>query len=314
MSRHLLLGVIFVKRLPPCNPKYEKPEGLTFHRFPHDPNKLDETKLVDGLNTMIQTDTNRLNGLRYTLLQKDEQDVSNLIECGNRFVTETVERHAMVELELLAATTSLSSQSSAKKQHLRAVESTRIPRFQIYLTPYDIKIVWKSGKDNCLADALSCSPVDKPTKVENDFTQDMFGSSHTIKVNHLDTLNNSDISQIECDPIILEGIARGPILEVVAQASRNVPVFCLLKDNILEKIDKQNINPVQKPDTKILPHFTIDNDLILFIIKGQKRHRTGPAKLFFCQESQQIYETSSKLQKNAKVVDQAYPRNISNRT
>ncbi|CAB4062959.1 unnamed protein product [Lepeophtheirus salmonis] len=54
--------------------------------------------------TMIQTDTIRINGLRYILLHKDEQDVWKLIEWSSRFVTETESHYyAMVELESLAA-------------------------------------------------------------------------------------------------------------------------------------------------------------------------------------------------------------------
>ncbi|XP_071745466.1 uncharacterized protein [Lepeophtheirus salmonis] len=151
-----------------------------------------------------------------------------------------------------------------KKKTLDALNNTRTQRLKSYLTPYDYKTVLKRGKDNRIADALSHSPVDKPTKGDDNFTRDMYGSIHTIKANLLDTFNNSINSQIECDPITLEGIARDPILEEIAQASWNDPIFCLLTDNILEKIDKQNINPMLKPSAKILPHLTIHDDFILF--------------------------------------------------
>ncbi|CAB4064044.1 unnamed protein product [Lepeophtheirus salmonis] len=101
---------------------------------------------------------------------------------------------------------------------------------------------WKRGKDNGMADALSRSPVDKPPQGDHDFTLDMYGSIHTITANLLDTFNNSYISQIECNPITLESIAH----------------------NILGKMENHNINPVLKLYSKILPHLTIDDDLILF--------------------------------------------------
>ncbi|CAB4065978.1 unnamed protein product [Lepeophtheirus salmonis] len=127
--------------------------------------------------------------------------------------------------------------------HLHEKNTTQELRgSRVILTPYDYKTVLKRGKDNRIADALSHTHVDKPTKRDNDFTRDMYRSIHTIKANLLDTFNNSINSQIECDPITLEGIAH----------------------NILEKIDQQNINPMLKPSAKILPHLTIHDNFILF--------------------------------------------------
>ncbi|CAB4069738.1 unnamed protein product [Lepeophtheirus salmonis] len=168
---------------------------------------------------------------------KDEQDVWKLIECGSRFVTETEAHIAMVELELLAAVWAL------RKCHsylFGLPEFTLIPdhqplRLKSYLTPYDFKTVWKRGKDNRRDDALSRLPVDKPTEGDDDFTQDMNGSIHTIIANLLDTINNSDISQIEY--------------------------------NILGKKDKHNINPNHHPT--IETGSNLSNDYTP-VIKGQK--------------------------------------------
>ncbi|CAB4057568.1 unnamed protein product [Lepeophtheirus salmonis] len=192
----------------------------------------------------IHLDRGSPQGLRRSQ-KKDEQDVWKLIECGSRFVTETEARYAMVELELLAAVWALRKCHSYLfgLPEFTLITDHQPLRLKSYLTPYDFKTVWKRGKDNGMADALSRSPVDKPTQGDDDFTQDMYGSIHTITANLLDTLNNSDISQIECDPITLESIARDPILEEIAEASRNDPIFRLLKDNILGKMDKHNINP-----------------------------------------------------------------------
>ncbi|CAB4059219.1 unnamed protein product [Lepeophtheirus salmonis] len=124
-----------------------------------------------------------------------------------------------------------------------------------------------------MAHALSRSPADKPT---NDYRQDMYGLIHTIKANLLDPLNSSGISQIECDPITLECIAH----------------------NILEKINKQNINPVlREPYAKILPHLTIKDDPILFgdriIIPRLKRDQILQRLHSSHQEKREDTETGS---------------------
>ena len=51
--------------------------------------------------TALHTDASRLNGLGYVLLQKHGEEWK-LIQCGSRFLTDTVSRYSMVELELLA--------------------------------------------------------------------------------------------------------------------------------------------------------------------------------------------------------------------
>ncbi|CAB4059268.1 unnamed protein product [Lepeophtheirus salmonis] len=91
---------------------------------------------------------------------------------------------------------------------------------------------------------------------------------------------------MECDPIALEGIAPDPMLDEIAQAFRNDPIFRLFKHKILEKIDKQNINANHHPmiETGSTPPTTT-----LQSSGDRKDTETSPAKQFFGLELKQIY-------------------------
>ncbi|CAB4070252.1 unnamed protein product [Lepeophtheirus salmonis] len=99
---------------------------------------------------------------------------------------------------------------------------------------------------------LTCG---QPIEGDDDFTQDMYGSISIMRATPLYTLNNSDISQITCDPITLDGIARYPILEEIAQTSQNDAISRLIKDNNLEQNGKQNINPKRLLEIEEKHHF-----------------------------------------------------------
>ncbi|CAB4059267.1 unnamed protein product [Lepeophtheirus salmonis] len=134
------------------------------------------------------------------LIQKNKDDWK-LIECGSRFITETEALYAMVKLQLLVGVWALLKWHSylfgrsefmlitdhqplvtiINKKTLDAGDNKRIQRLKRYLNPYDFKTVWKRGKDNCMADALSRSPVHKSNQGANDLTQDVYESINIKK-------------------------------------------------------------------------------------------------------------------------------------
>ncbi|CAB4065865.1 unnamed protein product [Lepeophtheirus salmonis] len=88
--------------------------------------------------------------------------------------------------DLFSGTQRLSSRASTKRHLLYAVYNTRIQRLNRSLTSYDFT-VWMKCLVNRMAGTLSRSPMDKPTQ-------------GTIIL---------EISQIEYEPITIEGIAHG---------------------------------------------------------------------------------------------------------
>ena len=53
----------------------------------------------DAKDTILLTDTSRLHGLEYALVQKNRKGVLLLIQCGSRSLTPTQQRYATIELE-----------------------------------------------------------------------------------------------------------------------------------------------------------------------------------------------------------------------
>ena len=133
------------------------------------------------LPTMLLADASRT-GLGYVLIQTEEtpssKPVRKLITCGSRFLSEAESNYAVVELELLAIQWAIKkcrlyligAQFEVITDHqplvaimngrnLDAMQNARIHRLVSKLLGYTFKVSWTPGKTQCIADALSRSPV-----------------------------------------------------------------------------------------------------------------------------------------------------------
>ena len=119
----------------------------------------------------------------YALLPDHERGQFCLVQCGSRFLTDTETRYATIELELLAVVWALSKCKFylIGLQHfdiitdhrplvpilnnytLDAVENPRLQRLKEKISAFIFTAAWRAGKDLCIPDALSRSPVSRPT-------------------------------------------------------------------------------------------------------------------------------------------------------
>ena len=149
------------------------------------------------LPTRIETDGSKLKGLGYSLQQwhgigckcKCSQKVWKSIQCGSRFLSETESRYAPIEFEALGVAWGVDKcryfltglpEFIIRNDHrtlipilnnksLNEIDNPRLQRLVEKLRPYTYRAEHVSGKDNCIADALSRAPVDQPTE------EDMLG-------------------------------------------------------------------------------------------------------------------------------------------
>ncbi|XP_076037654.1 uncharacterized protein LOC143023062 [Oratosquilla oratoria] len=152
------------------------------------------------LQTILQTDASRLNGIGFALLQDHGSGRLRLIQCGSRFLTEAETRYATIELELLAAVWAMFKckyylmglqNFTLMTDHrplvpilnsytLDAVENPRLQRLKEKVSPYIFTAVWRAGKDLRIPDALSRAPVSYPAPEDHTLCTDSIASLHTI--------------------------------------------------------------------------------------------------------------------------------------
>ena len=132
----------------------------------------------------LLTDASNLNGLGFALTQFDDLGRRRIIQCGSRSLSPAERNYAVVELELLAIVWAirkcrvyLSNRrfriitdhrplvGLVAKDSLDYLDNKRLVSFMDKISGYDFEIEWTPGKNHCLADALSRSPVDLPDEV-----------------------------------------------------------------------------------------------------------------------------------------------------
>ena len=138
-----------------------------------------------GAPTRIETDASRTKGLGFALLQYQDEKW-RLIQCGSRFLSDAESRYAMIELECLAVVWAIrkchvflaGSPFSVVIDHkpllpilncytLDRIDNPRLLRLVMKLQSYQLVAEWRRGKDHCVADALSRSPVEQPNAADS---------------------------------------------------------------------------------------------------------------------------------------------------
>ena len=160
---------------------------------------------------MLQTDTARLKGLGYALLQQ-HGETWRLVQCGSRFLTDTKTGYAMVELEMLAALWAMTKSQfyllglltfSLVVYHrpllpildhytLDAVENPRLQRMKERMAPFSFTTIWRPGKEHVIPDALARAPVDDPVTADQVAERDIELNVRRIVTAVTANLNETD--------------------------------------------------------------------------------------------------------------------------
>ena len=145
------------------------------------------------LETSLQVDASRKNGMGYALLQR-HGEIWKLVDANSRWCTDTESQYAIVELELAAVEWAmrkcrlyLLGLSSFQlvvdhqvlvtildKYTLDAVENPKLQRLKERLSPFIFSTIWRKGRSHSIPDALSRASVNDPgpdDEITNDDVQ-----------------------------------------------------------------------------------------------------------------------------------------------
>ena len=140
------------------------------------------------LNTTILSDASNLNGLGFALVQQHGPE-QFLVQCGSRCLTDAEKRYAPVELECLGIAWAIEKCRhyllgnpnfrvvtdhrpllGIFRKDLSDIDNRRIQRYRERLQPYNFQLSWEEGKNHLIADALSRSTVDFPTREDEELS------------------------------------------------------------------------------------------------------------------------------------------------
>ncbi|XP_063591351.1 uncharacterized protein LOC134768457 [Penaeus indicus] len=229
-----------------------------------------------ALPTILQTDASRLYGLGYVLLQDHGAGRYKMVQCGSRFLTDTETRYATIELEMQAVVWAISKckfylrglqHFSVMTDHrplvpilnhysLDAIENPRLQRMKDKVAPYIYTAMWRAGKELCIPDALSRSPVSRPTMEDGVFDAEM---NTSVKIVALQAVQSTKASEAidEQEDLFLE--------ELRTAASKDASYEELLhhvKSGFPK--DRYNLPSALRPYWKIRNELYNDGDLVLY--------------------------------------------------
>ena len=223
-----------------------------------------------GLETRLETDASRTNGLGYALMQRHGNDW-RLVQCGSRFITDTESRYAMVELECLGAVWAMQKcriylaglQFTLVTDHqplvtifnchsLNQIENPRLQRLVLKTRMFQFRTIWQKGSQHAVADALSRAPVNTPTSDDTPGEEDPQYASPAIRA----CLRHTDSSQ--------------PCLSFVAvqNAAKADPEYQQLVDTVTEgfPVAQSKLPVYLKPSWNGREQLSVDSGVVL---KGQ---------------------------------------------
>ncbi|XP_037803641.1 uncharacterized protein LOC119598091 [Penaeus monodon] len=136
---------------------------------------------------ILQTDASRLYGLGYVLLQDLGAGRYKMVQCGSRFLTDTETRKCKFYLRGLQHFSLMTDHRPLvpilNHYSLDAIENPRFQRMKDKIAPYIFTAMWRAGKELCIPDALSRSPVSHPT-VEDGIFNTKVDTSVKIAILH----------------------------------------------------------------------------------------------------------------------------------
>ena len=228
------------------------------------------------LPTILQTDASRLYGLGYALLQDHGAGRFKLVQCGSRFLTDTETRYATIELELQAVVWAIEKcmfylrglqHFSLVTDHrplvpilnhysLDAIENLRLQRMKEKIVSYVFTATWRAGKELCIPDALSRSPVSHPTLHDNAFDGEVDAAVKGTTLRAIASFASPETSEGREDLFLAD---------LCAAASDDASYMELLR-HVRSGFpsDRYNLPTVLRPYWKIRDDLYCDGDLVLY--------------------------------------------------
>ena len=211
--------------------------------------------------TELLTDASRLYGLGYALVQRVSQESKGLrlIQCGSRSLLPAESRYATNELEALAIAWAITANryyllganftvltdhrplEGTFKKPLGDISNARLLRFREKLADYRFKVVWTPGKTNLIADALSRSPVFKPSPAD-DLDKD-----------------------IECQEVFLNHVNVDPSIDFIITETERDENYAAVRSAILNNVKASDLPPEHpgKPYTQVWKDLSVRGSLII---------------------------------------------------
>lgn len=221
----------------------------------------------------LETDAAQSKGLGYALWQQQKDRSWRLLQCGSRIVSDAESRYSATEIELKAVAFAVekcrlyllgrSCELIVDHRPLIPIindktyddmDNRRIQRLMAKLTDYQLKAVWREGKNHKMADALSRYPVDQPTEEELGFISEMEETKRLLLTACWQ--DDDDDSQKMIEDKLLKSIRS------LAQADHQ---YKRLKEVIIEGFpdQKQKLDNDLKEFWSVRSELTVEDGLVL---------------------------------------------------
>ncbi|XP_032796135.2 uncharacterized protein K02A2.6-like [Daphnia magna] len=257
------------------------------------------------LDTALQVDAPRKNGMGYALLQR-HNEVWKLVDANSRWCTDTETRYAIVELELAAVewamrkcklyllglptfTLMIDHQALVTildRYTLDAVENPKLQRLKERLTPFVFTTVWRKGRDHAIPDALSRAPVNDPgpeVEAANDDVQAFARTMTLRRVAAITAKSSDDDDQSEPSldsPSVRRDMVIDSLREVAAADAAYWELIAAVESGFSARRDRTA--PSVRQYWTIRQELSVDDGLVLFgkrIVIPQRSRRDILAKL-----------------------------------
>jgi len=195
------------------------------------------------LETSLQVDASRKNGMGYALLQRHE-DIWKLVDANSRWCTDTESRYAIVELELAAVEWArrkcrlyllglpsfqlvVDHQALVTildKYTLDAVENPKLQRLKERLSPFVYSTTWRKGRSHSIPDALSRAPVNDPSPDDEIANDDVQSFARRVVIRQVSSIQQAT-DEMEEDGIDVESHLSDPMLDELRAVAESDPDY-----------------------------------------------------------------------------------------